>query len=151
MVKTVLSAVWRALPKRLRRFIVRAIEPTFTVATGAVIVDAEGRILLLRHVFRVGSGWGIPGGFIAGREQPEAGIRRELREEVGLEVDDLELSFVRTIEHTNQVEIFYRARPVGEPHAQGIEIDTLGWFRLDELPDGLSKDQRRVIARVLGR
>jgi ADP-ribose pyrophosphatase YjhB (NUDIX family) len=127
------------------------IEPHFTVATAAVVLDAEGRVLLLEHVFRPGSGWGLPGGFLAAREQPEAALRRELREEAGLELDEVELRFVRALEFTNQVEIVYRARALGEPRPRGVEVTSFGWFRPDGLPEGLSPDQRRLIARALDR
>jgi ADP-ribose pyrophosphatase YjhB (NUDIX family) len=150
MVKPVLSAVWRALPKRARRAIVRVIEPHFTVATSVVIHDDEGRVLLLKHVFRPGSGWGVPGGFLAKREQPEDAIRRELREEIGLELDALELGFVHTLEFTNQIEIVFRARGRGEPRPRGLEIETYRWFPTSELPEELPASQRRVIARTLG-
>jgi ADP-ribose pyrophosphatase YjhB (NUDIX family) len=149
MVKPALSALWRALPKRVRRAVVRMIEPSFTVATAAVVLDDEGRVLLLEHVFRPGSGWGVPGGFLAEREQPEAAVRRELREETGIELDELELRFVRALEFANQVEIIFRARARGEPRPRGAEVASFGWFRPDELPEGLTGDQRRLIARAL--
>jgi ADP-ribose pyrophosphatase YjhB (NUDIX family) len=149
MVKRILSAIWRALPGRARRTIVRATESHFTVAMAAVVRDREGRVLLLDHVFRPGSGWGLPGGFLAAREQLEDGVRRELREEVGLELDGLELAFARALVFTNQVEIVYRATARGEPRPRGIEISGCAWFSPDALPDGLSGDQRRVIARAL--
>ena len=149
MVKRVLSSIWRALPGPVRRSIVRATEPHFTVAMAAVVRDEEGRILLLEHVFRPGSGWGLPGGFLAKRERLEDGIRRELREEVGLELDGLELAFARALVFTNQVEIVYRATARGEPRPRGLEISGFAWFAPDALPDGLSADQRRILARAL--
>jgi ADP-ribose pyrophosphatase YjhB (NUDIX family) len=94
----------------------------FTVTTGAVIVDDDNRVLLLKHVFRTGSGWGIPGGFMNKGEQPEAAIRREVREEIGLGLDRLELAFVRTLKQAGQVEIYFRAAPRGASEPRSIEI-----------------------------
>jgi ADP-ribose pyrophosphatase YjhB (NUDIX family) len=149
MVKRLLSSVWRALPKQVRRAVVRTIEPHFTVATGAVVLDDAGRVLLLEHVFRTGSGWGLPGGFLAKGEQPEDAIRRELREEIGLEVAELELALVRALTFTNQVEIVYRALAAGEPSPRGVEIRSYGWFERDRLDSTLPRDQRAIVARVL--
>ena len=149
MVKRLLSSIWRALPGRVRRAIVHAKEPHFTVAMAAVIRDGDGRILLLDHVFRVGSGWGLPGGFLAKHERLEDGLRRELREEMGLELDGIELAFARALVFTNQVEIVYRASARGEPRPRGLEISGFAWFSPDALPEGLSADQRRIIARAL--
>ena len=57
----------------------RLAHPRFAVTAGAVITDARGRVLLLKHRFRPGAGWGMPGGFLERGEQPDAALRRELR------------------------------------------------------------------------
>jgi ADP-ribose pyrophosphatase YjhB (NUDIX family) len=149
MLQRMLGSLWRAVPRRLRRRLIRATQRKFTATAGAVVLDAEGRILLLEHVFRPGTGWGIPGGFVQRGEQPEETLRRELREEVGLEVDDLELAFVRTLKIVDQVEVFFRCRARNEPAAKAVEIRRYAWHRPDALPGELSRDQRNLIARAL--
>lgn len=149
MLKKMLGALWRHAPKSLRRWGVRFFEPRFTVTAGAVITDERGRVLLLNHVFRSGSGWGIPGGFIEKDEQPEEALRRELREEIGLELERAEIAFVRTLRGLNQVEIIFRCRPRGDAGRQSIEIKSAEWFALDHLPPGLPLDQHELIERAL--
>ena len=124
-------------------------ESRFTVTAGAVITDEAGRVLLLRHRYRPGSGWGIPGGFLQSGEQPETAIRRELREEIGLEVRQIELAFVRSLERYRQIEIIFRCIPNGNVHPQSREISSAEWFSLDSLPTSLSDDQRHLIERAL--
>ncbi|HEX8164008.1 MAG TPA: NUDIX domain-containing protein [Pyrinomonadaceae bacterium] len=143
--------MWRGSPAGVRRLGVWLAEPRFTVTAGAVVVDDEGRVLLLKHVYRRGSGWGIPGGFMEKGEQPEAAIRRELREEAGLEVDDARLVAVRSITAAQQVEILYaaRARRGARACAASAEVSRAAWFGRDALPPGLSQDQRRLIALAL--
>ena len=119
------------------------------VTTGGVIVDDSNRILLLNHVFRAGSGWGIPGGFMNKGEQPEDALRREVHEEIGLELESIELVFVRALKRTGQVEIYFRASPRGTSEPRSIEIKSASWFALDDLPEGLSRDQRRIIERIM--
>ncbi|MFN2480052.1 MAG: NUDIX domain-containing protein, partial [Pyrinomonadaceae bacterium] len=106
---------------------------------------------LLKHAFRRGSGWGIPGGFMEKGEQPEDAIRRELREEAGLEVEDARLVAVRTLAATQQVEILFLARPLraGDARAASAEVSAVEWFERGALPTGLSKDQRRLIDLAL--
>ncbi|MCA1629352.1 MAG: hypothetical protein LC774_03085 [Acidobacteria bacterium] len=58
MLKDLLAKVWRGSPAGVRRLGVWLAEPRFTVTAGAVVVDAEGRVLLFKHAFRRGSGWG---------------------------------------------------------------------------------------------
>ncbi|MCA1641740.1 MAG: NUDIX domain-containing protein [Acidobacteria bacterium] len=105
----------------------------------------------MKHAFRRGSGWGIPGGFMEKGEQPEDAIRRELREEAGLEVEDARLVAVRTLAATQQVEILFLARPLraGDARAASAEVSAVEWFERGALPTGLSKDQRRLIDLAL--
>ena len=151
MLKTLLGAVWRGAPKAVRRWSVWLVEPRFTVTAGAVITDARGRVLLLNHVFRRGNGWGIPGGFLAKGEQPEEAVRREVREETGLELDHVELAFLRTLKRPRQIEIIYRCavHTTDEAVAQSLEIKSIAWVTLDKLPPELPNDQRHLIERVL--
>ena len=150
MLKKLLGTLWRGAPKSLRRWGVRLVEPRFTVTAGAVVLDAENRLLLLEHVFRAGNGWGVPGGFIKRGEQPADAIRRELREEIGLELDKVELAFVRTLKRPSQVEvIFYCRARRGAAASQSLEIKHAEWFALDALPAGLARDQHRIIERAL--
>ena len=151
MLRDLLGRLWRGSPKGVRRLGVWLTEPRFTVTAGAVVVDERGRVLLLRHVFRRGSGWGVPGGFLERGEQPEEAVRRELREEVGLEAAEARLVFARTLRRPQQVEFVFRVRPLAgrEARPASAEISRAEWFEPDALPEGLSPDQRRLIARVL--
>jgi 8-oxo-dGTP diphosphatase len=150
MLKKLLGALWRGAPKSLRRWGVRLVEPRFTVTAGAVVLDEEGRVLLLEHVFRAdNNAWGIPGGFIKRGEQPEEAVRRELREEIGLELEQIELAFVRTLRRPSQVEIIFRCRARGRVGARSLEIKHADWFPRDQLPAGLRRDQKQLIERAL--
>jgi 8-oxo-dGTP diphosphatase len=144
-----LGGVWRRLPGVMRRNLVRTGQSRFTVTAGAMIFDDQDRILLLDHVFRPDGGWGIPGGFLNKGEQPEAAVRRELREEIGIEVENVRLLFARTLRPPRQIEIYFRATAVGKPEPCSFEIREARWFSIGDLPPDLSKDQRRLIQRAL--
>src|SRR2546430_13213622 len=107
MLKNLIGNVWRFIPVFARRHLVSLGQKRFTVTVGALIFDDEGRILLLEHVFRPDSGWGLPGGFINKAEQPETALRRELQEEIGLEVTGVKLMLVRTLRRPRQVEMYF--------------------------------------------
>jgi ADP-ribose pyrophosphatase YjhB (NUDIX family) len=55
--------------------------PTVFGVAGA-IMDADGRVMLVRQSYM--AGWRLPGGGVDRGEPPEAAIRREMKEEVGL-------------------------------------------------------------------
>jgi 8-oxo-dGTP diphosphatase len=149
MLKAFLSALFRFTPITLRRWFSRFSNARFSATAGAVVVNDEGRLLLLKHVFRAGSGWGIPGGFIKPGEQPEEAVRRELREEVGLELAQVELALVRTLKRTRQIEVVFYCRAQGEARPRSVEVERADWFLLNALPETLSVDQRRLIERAL--
>ncbi len=133
----------------MRRLTVRLSHPRFAVTAGAVITDARGHVLLLKHRFRPGAGWGMPGGFIEAGEQPDEALRRELREEVGLEVEKLKLFTARAFKTPKQVEIVFTARAVGDPNHLSFEIQKAAWFSPDDLPAELPKDQAQLIGCAL--
>ncbi len=149
MLKQFLGAVWRYLPPRVRYRLARIGQKRFTVTTAAIIFDEDKRVLLLEHVFRPDSGWGVPGGFVSKGEHPEEGLRREMREEIGVELSDVNLLLARGLGKIRQIEIYYRAKVIGTPKARSFEIKRAEWFALDELPPELAKDQRRLIERAL--
>ena len=61
-----------------------------TESAGGVVLDAEGRVLL---VSQHGTSWSLPKGHLEGGESPLEAARRELREESGV----TRLEFVRPL------------------------------------------------------
>lgn len=149
MLKQFLGVVWRSLRPWVRYRLTRIGQKRFTVTTAVAIFDDEGKVLLLEHVFRPDSGWGLPGGFLSGGEQPEEGLRREIREEIGIELEDVELLFVRSLGRLRQVEMYFRARAAGIPTPRSFEIKRAEWFARNALPPDLSKDQIRLVDRAV--
>ena len=138
---------WKILPGWMRLRIIRTTQQKFTVSAAAVIVNADGKVLLLNHLLRPFSGWGLPGGFLTAAEQPEEAIRREIREETGLELNTVTMFRVRTIKR--HIEILFRADASGEATVQSREILGLGWFDPHDLPPDLPESQKNVIRQIL--
>ncbi|MFM7181216.1 MAG: NUDIX domain-containing protein [Verrucomicrobiales bacterium] len=74
---------------RLRRLLAGSGQPGHPVPTvGAAIFDEVGRVLLVK-TWKWGDTWGIPGGKIERGETADSALRREIREETGLEIKDV--------------------------------------------------------------
>lgn len=139
--------LWRVMPVWGRRTIIRLTQPSFTVSAGVVVVDDAGRILLLNHVLRPASGWGVPGGFLDAGEQPADAARREVFEETGLELENVELVAFRTFKR--HVEFWFRGRANGEPKAKASEILEARWCRFEEIPPEMNRREVRMIEHAL--
>ncbi|HYV84000.1 MAG TPA: NUDIX domain-containing protein [Pyrinomonadaceae bacterium] len=146
--QNLISRIWRKLPARMRRWTMRLAHARFTVTAGAVIFNDKGEVLLLKHRFRAGSGWGLPGGFMETSEQPVDALRRELREEIGLEVDDVKVYAARSFKKPKQVEVLFLAHANRDVKSQTMEVERAEWFAIDALPEGLPRDQRSYIERA---
>ncbi len=70
----------------------KAGRPVATV--GALLHDGAGRLLMVRTA-KWGGRWGIPGGKIERGEPAEEALRREMREETGLEISEIRFVMVQ--------------------------------------------------------
>jgi ADP-ribose pyrophosphatase YjhB (NUDIX family) len=126
------------------------------LGVAAVIWNAQGCVLLIRRAKEPRKGqWSLPGGKLEFGETLVDGVRREVREETGLEVEILGLVDVaETIRDAEAgaaddhfVLIAYGARVVSGIAQAASDAAKARWFTLDEL-DALPlwSEMRRIIA-----
>ena len=58
--------------------------PKKIMGAGCLFFDTQGKILIVKPVYR--DTWNLPGGVIEANESPRNGCIREIKEEIGLEV-----------------------------------------------------------------
>ncbi|MGI9590055.1 MAG: NUDIX domain-containing protein [Myxococcota bacterium] len=115
----------------------------------AVVLSEQGVLLSVRSDLR---GWELPGGNAEPGESGEEAIRRELREETGVEVVVEGLTGVYRRSgfrpHTARV---YRCRAVGGETRPSSETPLVRWFPLDAVPGTLFPWYRAPLADALAR
>lgn len=107
------------------------------LVTNAIILDGD-RVLLVKANRGFAAGWwNVPGGFVEWDESPDECLRRELREELGIDVQSAELLTVET--HKFERSPYYMMAFVYLVGAQANEIrldrtelDEAAWFALSK-------------------
>lgn len=110
--------------------------------TSAFVLDPDGNVLLARRAYEPDAGkWDVPGGFLEEGEDPVDGLRRELQEEAGIEVEvgDFVGVFVDSYGDRSGAKsvlnLVWEVRIVeGEP-TPNDDVSELRWFPKDELPE----------------
>lgn len=148
MIGKLAEKIWWKIPYILRLKAIRFTQNKFTVSVVAVVTNDKREVLVLDHYFRPRFSWGLPGGFIDRSEAPEDAIRREIREETDLELEDLVLLTVRST--GSHIEIIFCAKGKGEAKVNSTEIRDLGWFNLNNLPE-MSEVQKNLLEFVLNK
>lgn len=126
-----------ALPRRVRRLLVRLGSPKYTVGAICVVQRDDGAVLLVRHSYY--RSWGTPGGLAKRHERPEVAAVRETLEEVNLRVELVGEPVVVVEPIPHRVDIVHLARPAAGASIDGArpsspEIEQVEWFALDSLP-----------------
>jgi len=130
--------IYQRLPVRARRRVVRTIAPGFTVGSMCFIEREDGQLLLVRQSYR--RRWGVPGGLLKRGEDPAAAARREVLEEVGVDVVLSGEPAVAVDAQARRVDVVFRARLAPGQAADRArpcspEIVEAGWFPADDLPE----------------
>ncbi len=146
-VRRLALTVFRLLPTWLRIAIVAVVAPSFTV--GAIVVlRRDEQILLLRQ--RHHPAWTLPGGLMKRGEVPAACVRREVREELGVELPIADVPASILVEGTRIDVVFVADWPYGEAPVVPHDVEVLEgrWFSRSALP-ALTGPTVRALAAVL--
>lgn len=134
LIKKIALRVYKALPVYLQRKIVRTLYPGYVVAAKVFITDKDGKFLVVKTTYN--PDWDIPSGHADPRESPDLAASRELREETGLKVDNMQQFSVIFYPQlrTTQV-LFVHKLDTSAPalEADNLEISDLRWVSHGEV------------------
>jgi 8-oxo-dGTP diphosphatase len=124
------------------------------VVAGALF-DASGRVLIAQRPpgKHMAGGWEFPGGKVEQGEEPFAALKRELHEELGIDVHEAEplIAYEHQYPHRRVLlDLWVVTRYSGEP--QPLDAPVMQWVAVDELESaGLLEADRPMIGALAGR
>jgi 8-oxo-dGTP pyrophosphatase MutT (NUDIX family) len=114
------------------------------------VVTHDDQVLLVRHTYG-NRDWDLPGGTVKRRELPLAGARREMREELGRDIENwtsLGELFVTNNHHHDNLHLFLGHLPDRRVDLDLSELAQGEWFSPGALPPELARYVRPILARV---
>lgn len=112
------------------------------IGVGAVIVQGERVLLVRRDTEPLRGEWSVPGGMLELGEKLRDGVRREVEEETGMEVEPGEVLdvfdsiFTDTLGRTqyHYVLIDYLCRTISGQARPGSDVSDVRWVAAEALP-----------------
>ncbi len=110
------------------------------MGSGVLFFNSKGELLIVKPNYK--DGWSIPGGTVDEKESPRSAAIREVKEEIGLEISDLELLCVdyttaKGIRTESLQFIFFGGKldneQIAEIKLQEDELDMFKFVRADEV------------------
>lgn len=115
----------------------------------AVILNERQEVLLVRHTYT--PGWHFPGGGVDKGESPRQAVIREVREEVGIIVEENPVIFecyFNVYGGVDDIVSLYLIKKFQIQNFKSKEIAEAKWFSINRLPEDVSKATKRRIGEI---
>ena len=132
--------------------------PEHPLAAVGAVIQKDGRVLLVKRRFEPSRNkWSIPGGLVELGERVKDAVKREIYEEVGLEIRLIKLidvvdSIIRDEDgrvRYHYIILDYLAVPKGGVLRGNKEVLDLGWFTPEEVAKlNLTKTSRYLLRKI---
>lgn len=123
----------------------------FTAGVVGVILNDQGQMLVVEHVFHPQRPWGLPGGWLRPGERPVDALHREVLEETGMAICILAPLLVDILAHKRHLDIAYLCRTQDNVAHLNVELLDHQWVPLDAAPPLLPFHQAAVEAALARR
>jgi 8-oxo-dGTP diphosphatase len=127
--------------------------PKKRTGAGVLIVNARGELLIVKPTYL--DRWLCPGGGVEEDESPLAAAKRECKEEIGVEFDELWPAYIDYRERqpdgqTDIVQFMFTPKPVDDSfldilHLQAEEIEDAKFVSVEQLPHYFSRIRAKTV------
>ena len=114
--------------------------PKHSVSVAGIVVRDDGRILAIQR--RDNQHWEPPGGVLELDETFEEGVRREIREETGVDVEVERLTGAYKNMPRGVVALVFRCRPFGCARLSTDEAGQVDWLTVNEITEHMTRHTR---------
>ncbi|MBI2888678.1 MAG: NUDIX domain-containing protein [Candidatus Liptonbacteria bacterium] len=125
----------------------RTVRAQFEVAAFGIILDENKKVLLCHR--RDYDLWNLPGGGMEQGEAPWDCVKREAKEETGLDVEVVKFAGVYGKPEDNAVQFSFICKIVGGEIAISNEMDKFGYFAVNDIPKNTTPKQVERIKDAL--
>ena len=112
--------------------------PPVIVSAGVIVEGARVLLSQRKSGTHLAGAWEFPGGKVEAGEDPRDALARELREELGIEVevgDPLEITFHRYAMKSVLLLFVAAKRKAGSAEPRALDVAAVRWAGIDELRD----------------
>lgn len=117
------------------------------------ILIENGKILLIRRAKEPDKEkWAVPGGRIEENETAEECLKREFREETGIEIEPVKLFGIYSDPARDPRKIIgaaYIVKKTGGELKAGDDAGEAEWFGIENIPEELAFDHKKIIEDAL--
>ena len=122
-----------------------------SVGVQGIVLNSQNECLLVEQTYS--QGWCLPGGGVKSGETPIQGLKRELLEEVGIEIIGQPTLFQIYHQNCNGIDdypIVYIVREYKEHYIKlpNLEIQRSCWFKLEHLPIDMNPASHRRLLEI---
>jgi ADP-ribose pyrophosphatase YjhB (NUDIX family) len=153
MVLDIIFQIWRRLKASIQWRLLWLFNSKFMVSVAGIVYNRDDYILLQRHRHWVTDDWGLPGGIVEGGESLEKAFSREVLEETGLVISNIEL--IRIVSgYQLRMEVYFRANLLETASEQLIkvqeeEILEARFYSLEKLPSNMLQMHKDLILQEI--
>lgn len=118
-----------------------------TIGVRCIARDEEGDILLIKNQYGFDKEkWRLPGGGVKRKELPNQAVTREMKEETGYDLNNIELNgiFLNEIEGKRDYIFVFLGVIYGKENINSPEISEVKFWPLERLPNMSPATQRRL-------